>query len=56
MTFEVEVHRTERGDWVAEAVAYGVRATGRTEQEALAGLMDALALHFKRQGRSAAGP
>jgi len=47
MQFEVEIERNEMGDWVATAVAYGVSASGRTEQEALARIMDALALHFK---------
>jgi len=47
MQFEVEVERNEMGDWIATAVAYGVKARGRTEQEALAKIMDALALHFK---------
>ena len=47
MQFEVEVHRNELGDFVAEAVEYGVKATGRTESEALARIMDALAAHFK---------
>jgi predicted RNase H-like HicB family nuclease len=47
MQFEVEVERNEMGDWIATAVAYGVKASGRTEQEALAKIMDALALHFK---------
>jgi predicted RNase H-like HicB family nuclease len=45
--FEVEVHQNEIGEWVATAVLYGVTATGRTEPEALARIMDALALHFK---------
>lgn len=47
MQFEVEVYRNETGEWVATAVAYKVSATGRTENEALARMMDALALHFK---------
>jgi predicted RNase H-like HicB family nuclease len=47
MQFEVEVERNEMGEWTATAVAYGVKASGRTEQEALAKVMDALALHFK---------
>jgi predicted RNase H-like HicB family nuclease len=49
MTFEVEVYRNEVGQWVATAVAYGVSATGHTEQEALARIMEALAHHFKAQ-------
>ncbi len=51
MQFEVEVHRNELGDWVAVAVEYGVKATGRTENEALARIMDALAAHFKTHPR-----
>lgn len=51
MQFEVEVHETELGEWVATAVQYNVTATGRTEQEALARIMDALALHFKTATR-----
>jgi predicted RNase H-like HicB family nuclease len=47
MQFEVEVYRNETGEWVATAVAYKVTVTGRTEQEALARMMDALAHHFK---------
>ena len=49
MQFEVEVYRNELGDWVATAVQHGVSVTGRTENEALARIMDALALHFKKQ-------
>ena len=47
MQFEVELYQNEAGDWVATAVAYNVSATGRSEPEALARIMDALALHFK---------
>lgn len=47
MQFEVEVYRNETGEWVATAVEYEVSVTGRTENEALARIMDALALHFK---------
>ena len=47
MRFEVEVHQNEAGEFVATAMAYAVSATGRTEQEALARIMNALALHFK---------
>jgi len=47
MQFEVEVYKNEMGDWVATAVAYKVTVTGRTEQEALARVMDALTQHFK---------
>jgi hypothetical protein len=48
MQFEVEVYRNDGGEWVATAVAYQVSVTGRTEQEALARVMDALAQHFKK--------
>jgi len=48
MQFEVEVHRNDMGEWVAVAVAWGVEVTGRTENEALARIMDALAQHFKK--------
>jgi predicted RNase H-like HicB family nuclease len=48
MRFEVEVYKKDdTGEWVAEAVEYKVTATGRTESEALARVMDALAAHFK---------
>jgi predicted RNase H-like HicB family nuclease len=47
MQFEVEVEKNEAGEWIAIAVAYGVKSTGRTEQEALARVIEALALHFK---------
>jgi hypothetical protein len=48
MRFEVEVYRNDLGEWVAEAVEYKVTAKGRTEKEALALLMNALAAHFKQ--------
>ena len=47
MQVEVEVHRNELGEWVAVAVAWNVQATGQSESEALARMMDALARHFK---------
>jgi predicted RNase H-like HicB family nuclease len=47
MQFEVEIYKKETGEWVATAVEYGVSATGRTEPEALARVMDALSAHFK---------
>jgi predicted RNase H-like HicB family nuclease len=47
MRFEVEVYKNETGEWVAEAVEYKVMATGRTESEALARMMDKLNAHFK---------
>ena len=52
MQFEVDVEQNEAKEWIATAVAYGVKVTGRTEAEALARLMDALALHFKTQKTS----
>jgi predicted RNase H-like HicB family nuclease len=45
--FEVEVYQNEAMEWVATAVAYKVTATGRTEKEALARVMEALAQHLK---------
>ena len=47
MQVEVEVYQNDTGEWVATAVEYKVSATGRTESEALARVMDALTLHFK---------
>ncbi len=52
MRFEVEVYKNDLGEWVAEAVEYKVTSKGRTEKEALALLMDALAAHFKKQSQS----
>jgi len=49
--FEVEVYQNETGDWVATAVAYGVTVTGRTEKEALARVMEALASRFRQTSR-----
>jgi predicted RNase H-like HicB family nuclease len=51
VTFEVEVYQKDTGQWVATAVAYNVTATGPTEKEALARVMEALALHFKRTAK-----
>ena len=51
MRFEVEVYKNHLGEWVAEAVEYKVTATGRTESEALARVMDALAAHFKQTAK-----
>lgn len=51
MQFEVEVYRNEAGQWVATAVEYSVSATGATEKEALARVMEALAAHFKKAAR-----
>jgi hypothetical protein len=47
MQFEVEVEKNEKGEWVATAVAYQITVTARTENEALAGLMERLTAHFK---------
>jgi hypothetical protein len=46
--FVVEVYQNEAGEWVATAVEHAVTATGRTEKEALAILMDRLSAHFKK--------
>jgi hypothetical protein len=54
MQFEIEVHKNDAGLFVATAVAHDVSATGRTEQEALARVMDALTLHFKTRPRMGA--
>ena len=51
MQFEVEVYQNETGDWVATAVVYGVTVTGRTEKEALARVMEALASRLRRASR-----
>ncbi len=48
MNFEVEVYQNDAGEWVAAAVGYDVTATGRTESEALARVMEALSVHFKK--------
>jgi hypothetical protein len=50
MQFEVEVADSGNGEWTATAVEYGVTVTGRTEKEALARIVDALAAHFKNRG------
>jgi predicted RNase H-like HicB family nuclease len=47
--FEVEAYRNEAGEWVATAVEHDVTAKGASEKEALARLMEALALHFKQK-------
>jgi predicted RNase H-like HicB family nuclease len=46
--FEVEIYREETGEWIATAVEHGVTAKGRSEQEALSFLMEALSAHFKK--------
>ena len=48
MQFEVEVYRNDVGEWVVTAVEHAVTVTGRTEQEALARILDALARHLKK--------
>jgi predicted RNase H-like HicB family nuclease len=47
--FEVVVYRNEAGEWVASAVEYDVSAKGLSEKEALARIMEALAVHFKQK-------
>ena len=49
MKFEVDVYRNETGEWVATAVEHDVTAKGASEKEALARLMEALALHLKQK-------
>jgi hypothetical protein len=56
MQFEVEVADNGNGEWTATAVEYGVSATGRTEREALAAIMDALTAHFKNRGTRSGTP
>lgn len=51
MKFEVDIHQNEAEEWVATAVAWGVTATGRTEKEALARVMEALTRHFREASR-----
>ena len=51
MKFEVEVYKNETGEWIASAVEYDVTATGRTEKESLAILMDSLTAHIAKGGR-----
>ena len=46
--FEVEIYCKDTGEWVATAVEHAVTATGRTEKEALAILMEKLSAHFKK--------
>ena len=53
MQFEVELYRNELGEWVATAVAHSVTVQGRTENEALARLIDALAAYFRKAPGSA---
>jgi hypothetical protein len=49
LNFEVEVYKSEAGEWVAEAVEYRVSAKGLSEKEALGRLMEALSAHFKQK-------
>jgi predicted RNase H-like HicB family nuclease len=51
MQFEVEVYQNEHGEWIATAVEHDVTANGRTEKEALARVMEALAARFKASAR-----
>jgi predicted RNase H-like HicB family nuclease len=56
MQFEVEVTEDGKGGWTATAVEYGVSATGRSEPEALARIMEALTAHLKRGGTRSGTP
>ena len=47
MQFEVDVEKNDKGEFVATAIAYNISVTGRTENEALAMLMDKLNQHFR---------
>lgn len=47
--FEVEIEKNDAGEFIATAIEHAVSATGRTEKEALAILMDKLAAHFKKK-------
>ena len=46
--FEVEIYKNETGEWIATAIEHDVTAKGRTENEALALLMEALTARFKK--------
>jgi hypothetical protein len=50
MRFEVEVYQNDVGLWVATAIEYDITATGRTEKESLALLMEALTTHIGKGG------
>jgi hypothetical protein len=50
MQFEIEVYRNDAGEWIATAVDYQISATGRTENEALSRVMEALTQHFRSPG------
>ena len=48
VNFEVEIYKNEVGEWIATAVEHNVTVKGRTENEALGLLMEALTAHFKK--------
>ena len=50
MQFEVDVEKNDKGEFVATAIAYQISVIGRTENEALAMLIDKLNQHFKKPG------
>ena len=52
MQFEVDVEKNDKGEFVATAIAYAISVIGRTENEALAMLMDKLNQHFKTSLKS----
>jgi predicted RNase H-like HicB family nuclease len=57
MRIEVELTRAEDGLYHAMAVLYPeVKATGRTETEALSLLVEAVERHMREQARKAGGP
>ncbi len=57
MRIEVIVEQNAAGEFVASAVEYpGIGATGRTENEALARLFDAVELHLQRGANPAPHP
>ena len=57
MRIEVIVEQNKAGEFVASAAEYpGVGATGRTENEALARLLEAVELYLKHGGASAPPP
>ena len=49
MEFEVEIYQDETGQWIATAIGHEVTAKGRTENEALSFLMDALSTRLKKK-------
>ena len=56
MRFEVEVYQNDVGEWVATAVEYDITATGRTEKESLAILMNSLTTHISKGGAKKVRP